>query len=122
MPETKGASLKMKKPRRGESRQGFGVVINLEVNHQMNAIAITPENNLSDATTPEEVFAVPFRMPLNVDVMLTILSRSQALLHLIQSSGSGDAFLSHSDTMNGLWLLEGQLSQLQQLLRNAETA
>lgn len=114
-----GLGLRRQKPRRGSDAEASNV-INFEVNHAMNAIAIAPENNLSDATTPEEVFAVPFRMPLNVDVMLTILSRSQALLRLIQGSGSGNAFPSHSDTMNGLWLLEGQLSQLQQLIRSVE--
>lgn len=107
------------KPRRGEIRQGFGVVINLEGNHMLNANAKLPEINL-DASTPEELFSLPYATPLNLDVLQTINARSLSLLSLIQFSGGSGSFPSHKETMNALWLLEGQLTQLQQLLHSAE--
>ncbi|MBG4448734.1 hypothetical protein I5F71_02750 [Pseudomonas aeruginosa] len=115
-----GASLRRQKPRRGSDAEASNV-INLGTNHAMNAIATAPESNL-DASTPEELFAVPFATPLNLDVLQTITSRSLALLGLIQGSGSSGSFPSHKQTMDALWLLEGQLNQLRQVLRSAETA
>ena len=85
----------------------------------MNANANLPEINL-DASTPEELFSLPFATPLNLDVLQTITARSVALLGLIQHSGFKGSFPSHKETMNALWLLESQLTQLQQLLHSAE--
>lgn len=84
----------------------------------MNAIAKPTESN-SDAATPEELFILPTPTSLNVDVLQTIAARSLAVLGLIQFSGSTGRFPSHRETMNALWLLEGQLTQLSQLLNSA---
>lgn len=71
----------------------------------------------AEASTPEELLVLPEKMPINLDVLMTISARSLALLTLIQQSGQSGAFPSHQVTMHALWALEGLLTQQQQMLR-----
>lgn len=120
--ESTGGRLKERSPGRANA-QGFGVVINLEGNHLMNAKATTPEINHEDATTPEALFTIPAGIPLNVDVLQTSVTRMQGLVGLLLYSGSdGKSFHSHSEVMSALWLMEGQLQQLDQVLESAGVA
>lgn len=90
----------------------------------MNAKANPPEINLlEDATTPEELFTIQPGIPLNVDVLQTSVTRLQALVGLlIFSGGTGGGFHSHKEAMAALWMMEGQLHQLEQVLESAGVA
>lgn len=89
----------------------------------MNAKANLPEINPDDATTPEALFTIQPGIPLNVEVLQTSVARLQGIVGLLLYSGSdGKCFHSHSEVMSALWLMEGQLHQLDQVLDSAGVA
>lgn len=94
----------------------------------MTASIIAPAPELGsinpDIGTPEAIFAIrpDIKEPLNGDALLCIIDRAASVVEMLMdcgSNGSGEGFsVSHKTVINGLWTLDGLLSQGSTIVRH----
>jgi hypothetical protein len=99
-------------------------VINFEVNHMANNSAATPLQQARpakrQAISADDAFIIDQGVDPDcmVDVMNSAISRSQAVLQLLIADLGDNNGSTHTPKtlLNALWLLQGQLDQIDQAL------
>jgi len=73
---------------------------------------------------PEDFFKIPIHQEndLNIDVLLTLLNRSSAIINLLESSGedlTSGFSINHEDVLFAIGSINGMLQQADEMVRHA---